>query len=428
MFRKIITIVIVLFLGRPVLAQEILDGIVAVVDDKIILYSELNQFAYQMAIQMGIDPRKDTEKFNELRKTALSNLVDQKVLLTKAEEDSVVIDDRQVDQVLEDRLTTITQQLGSEEKVEEYFGQPMRKIRRTLRKDISEALLVRTLQQQKFREIKVSRREVEEFYKTMKDSLPTVKASVELSHILFNIQPSQESIKAARAKIESILKRIRDGEDFAELAKQYSEDPGSRKRGGELGFIERGDFVREFEEAAFALQPGEISDIVQTQFGFHIIQLIDRRGEKINARHILIRVAMSDEDEIRTRDALQKLRDEIVAGKITFEEAAKKYSSDLTTNEDGGSLGWFEIDQLQVKEFRQVAASLEPGEISQPIKTQFGYHLVRLDDRREPRKLDLANDWQQLEEIVLARKSEREFRNWLESLKKDLYIRIAANE
>ncbi len=425
LFMQVCIVLALLLFVEKAQAQEVLDRIVATVDDKIILQSELSQYAYQLAIQMGIDPRRDAAKFEALRANALESLVDQKAMLVKAAEDSIVVDERQVDQVLDDRIKAMTQQLGSEEKVEEYFGQPMRKIRRTLRRDISEGMLVRTLQQKKFREVKISRREVEQFYHAMKDSLPGIKESVRLSHILLNIQAGDEATKAARAKAEELLTRIRAGENFAELAGKYSEDPGSQKRGGELGFIQRGDFVREFEEAAFALQPGEISGLVQSQFGIHIIQMIDRRGEKINVRHILIRVAMSAGDENRTAERLKNLREEIVSGKIKFEDAAKQHSNDLTTNEKGGDLGWFEIDQLQVPEFVGVAKSLKPGEISQPIKTQFGYHIVRLDERREPRDFNLKEDWDQIEDMALNFKAEQEFRKWVDALKKDLYIKIA---
>ena len=406
-------------------AQELLDKIVAVVDDKIILYSELNQIAFQMSLQMGIDPQKDVEQFSKLRQNALESLVSQKVLLTKAQEDSIVADERQVDQYLDERLKLILQELGSEAKVEEYFGQPMRKIRRTLRKEIEEGLLVRSLQQRKYREIRISRREVEEFYRATKDSLPTIQESVKLSHILFNIQAGDEAVQRARVRIEEVKAKLAAGEDFATLAGQYSEDPGSSKRGGELGFIQRGDFVREFEEAAFALQPGEISDIVQSQFGFHIIQLLDRRGEKINCRHVLISLPMTEGDAERTRQKAENVREEIVSGKITFEEAVAKYSNDLTTNEKDGGLGWFEISQLQIKEFVAVSKALEVGEISQPVKTQFGYHLVRLDDRREPRQYSLKDDWQEIEDMAITKKADSDFKRWLDSIKEDTYIRVA---
>jgi peptidyl-prolyl cis-trans isomerase SurA len=409
-------------------AQEVLDRIVAVVDDQIILQSELLQYAYSLAVQMGIDPRKQPDEFGELRSGALESLIAQKVLLTKAKEDSVTVEPRQVDQVLDERLKGMVEQLGSEEKVEEYFGQPLRKLRRTLRENIEEGLLVRNLQQSRFRTIKISRREVEDFYHAMKDSLPGIKAAVHLRHILLNIAPGEAAVAAARAKIDTLLKRVRSGEDFAKLARMYSEDPGSAAKGGELGFIQRGDFVKEFEETAFALQSGEISEVVRTQFGFHIIEFIDRRGEKVNARHILIRVATSADDEKAAAALAGQLRDDILAGKISFEDAAKKYSTDQTTNEKGGDLGWFEADQLQVVAFREAAKTLQPGELSQPLKTQYGVHLVRLEERRDPRQFTLEEDWQQIHEMALNAKGEREFQSWVAALKKQMYIRVAAVE
>jgi len=409
-------------------SQEALDRVVAVVDDQIILQSELLQYAYSLAFQLGIDARKQPEKLEQLRDGALESLIAQKVLLIKAKEDSVTVDQRQVDQELDNRLKGMVEQLGSEEKVEEYFGQPLRKVRRTLRENIEEGLLVRTLNQRKFREIKISRREVEDFYHALKDSLPGVKAAAHLSHILLNIVPGEAAVKEAQAKIDGLLKRVRDGEDFAKLAREYSEDPGSASKGGELGFIQRGDFVREFEEAAFSLQPNEISGVVRSQFGLHIIQLIDRRGEKINARHILVRIATSSNDEKETEAAARRWRDDILAGKMTFEEVAKKYSTDQTTKEKGGDLGWFESDQLQVPAFREAAKILKPGEISQPLKTQYGFHLVRLDERRDPRQFTLAQDWQQIQEMALNAKGEKEFQNWVNALKKQMYIRVATLE
>jgi peptidyl-prolyl cis-trans isomerase SurA len=415
-------------IAPPAQCQEVIDRIVAVVDDQIILQSELVQYTYSMAMQMGIDPRKQSDKFNALRDGALQSLIAQKVFFTKAKEDSVTVDQRQVDQYLEERLKYMVEQLGSEEKLEEYYGQPMRKIRRTFRESVEENLLVRTLQQKKFREVKISRREVEEFYQANKDSLPGIKAAVRLSHILVNIAPGDAAVEAAKTKIDTLLQRIRNGEDFAKLARLYSEDPGSASKGGELGFIQRGDFVKEFEEAAFALQPGEISGMVRSSFGFHLIQLIDRRGEKINARHILIRLSTTAGDEKATEAFVRQLRDDVVAGKISFAEAAQKYSNDQTSNEKGGDLGWFESEQLQVPAFREAAKTLQPGEISQPLKTQYGFHLVRLDERHEARRYTLAQDWQEIHDMAQNAKVERELQNWLAALKKQMYVRVAAME
>ncbi|HDI52426.1 MAG TPA: hypothetical protein ENF45_07325 [Bacteroidetes bacterium] len=283
--------------------------------------------------------------------------------------------------------------------------------------------MVEKLQQQKLQEVKITRQEVEQFYQTNRDSLPELKESVEISHILLQVTPGAESKQQAREKIAGILERLRSGEDFAELARQYSEDPGSAAKGGELGFIQRGDFVKDFEEKAFALQPGQISDIVETQFGFHIIQMLERRGEKINVRHILIRTRPTKADEERTLKLLLAIRDSCLAG-ADFAEMAKRYSNDETTADKGGYLGWFEVEKLQLPEFKSVVKELKIGEISQPFRTRFGYHIVKLLNRREGGKLSLQRDWEQIEQWALMDKRSRAMQKWVEELKKNLYIEI----
>ncbi len=421
MFRSVL---MVLLLFRLASAQDVLDRIVAIIDDNIILQSELDQFAIQFALQNGLDPRKDPERFKELREKVLEQLVVQKVLLVKAKEDSVEIDQTRVDKMLEQQINTMIDRLGSPDKLEEYFGTSLRRIRRNLRKEIEERALVETLQNLKFAQIPISRREVIEFYNTMKDSLPELPARVHISHILMSVEPSPEAKAQALKKIKEAQKKLQEGMDFDEVARLYSDDPGSASRGGDLGFTQRGEFVRPFEEVAFNLEPGEISDIVETQFGYHIIQLLDRRGEKIHARHILAAVPMTEDDERRTVQFMDSLRTAILEGKITFAEAAKKYSKDETTREKGGDLGWFEMQQLQVEEFRQAVENLQPGEISHPIKTQFGYHLILLNDRKPARKLSLEKDWDRIAEFARMRKRNLEFQKWVDEIKKDLYIKI----
>ncbi|MDQ7054942.1 MAG: peptidylprolyl isomerase [candidate division KSB1 bacterium] len=417
-------LLLVLLLFQTSYSQEVLDRIVAIIDDNIILQSELDQFAIQFALQNGLDPRKNPERFKALREKVLNQLVVQKVLLVKAKEDSVEIDENRVDKMLEQQINTMIDRLGSPDKLEEYFGTSLRRIRRNLRKEIEERALVETLQNLKFAQIPISRREVIEFYNTMKDSLPELPTRVHISHILISVQPSAEAKQRALKKIKEAQKKLQEGVAFDEVARQYSDDPGSASRGGDLGFTQRGDFVRPFEEVAFNLEPGDISDIVETQFGYHIIQLLDRRGEKIHARHILAAVPMTEEDERRTVQFMDSLRTAIIEGKISFAEAAKQFSRDETTKEKGGDLGWFELQQLQVEEFQQAVANLKPGEISRPIKTQFGYHLVLLNERKEARKLTLEQDWDRIAEFAQMRKRNQEFKRWVEEIKKDLYIKI----
>lgn len=405
-------------------AQDVLDRIVAVVDDKIILLSELSQYTYSLAIQLGIDPQSEPDKVDKLRQETLKNLITQKVLLVRANEDSIIVNEKQVESVLEEQIKQMTAQLGSEKKVEEYFGLSLRRVRREFRDEVRERLLVETLQNKKFNETQITRRQVEGFYKAHRDSLPELKESVKISHILFQAEPSEEAVIAAREKAEELLRRLNKGEDFAELAREYSEDPGSASKGGSLGPMERGDLVKEFEEVAYLLEPGEMSDIVRTRFGFHIIQLTDKRGEKVYPRHILIKLDPTLEDEKNTMEKLKRLKEQILSEEITFEEAAKKYSRDESSSSKGGDLGWFQIDQFQVEAFKKAILGLKEGQISDLIKTKFGNHIIKVDKRRPARKLNIASDWEQIELWALNLKRQKEFEKWVEEIKKDVYIEV----
>lgn len=406
--------------------EQVLDRIAAIVDNEIILESEVTQGAYLLALQMGIDPTRAPLEFEKLKRQTLENLVTQKVLLVEARQETIKVDDGQVDQLLDQQMQALLQRFGSEEKLADYFGQPVSKIRRSYREEIVNSLMINNLQQQKFGNVKVTRREVEEFYRTHKDSLPELRESVNISHILVEIKPGIEADHRAYEKAKEIRQRILNGEDFATLARTYSQDPGSASRGGELGFMSRGDFVQEFEEAAFALEPGQISEVVKTRFGYHIIQCLDKRGDKINVRHILISVPVLKEDEEAALRKIREIRRRIVEEGESFEEMARQYSDDETTKEQGGLLGWFELDKFAetAKEFRAVAETLKVGEVSEPFKTQYGYHIMKMNDRQEARPLSLEKDWDKIEAMALEYKRQQKFREWVEELKKDLYIEI----
>ncbi len=406
----------------PLAGQDVIDRIVAIVDENIILQSELNQFAYTYAVQSKIDISKNPEAFAALREKILDELIIQKVLLVKAKEDSIEVDARQIDSMLDEQIKGMVRQVGSEKKLEDELGMSMRKIRNRFREQIEERALVENLKSKKLATISVGKGEIEEFYKTMKDSLPRVEESVNLSHILVSVSAGGDAREKALAKIKEVQQKLEAGEPFEKLAQEYSDDP-SGSRGGDLGFIQRGDLVVPYEEAAFALEIGQISDIVETEFGFHIIKLEDRLGEKIRTRHILVQVPITDEDEKRTLAFLDSLRSAILAGEISFTDAAKKYSEDETTREQGGNLGWFEIRQIQLPEFKQVAETLEVGDISHPIKGQVGYHLVRLNDKKAAREISFDEDYEQLKAWALQLKREKFFRSWVQELKKEFYIK-----
>ncbi|MDZ7263117.1 MAG: peptidylprolyl isomerase [candidate division KSB1 bacterium] len=424
MRKFLIMAYIVVILVVPLAAQQVLDRVMAVVEDEIILQSELTQYALNAAFQMRIDPRRDVEKFEQLQKDLLQNLINQKILFKQAEEDSIVVDDRRVDAALDEQIKRMVQQLGSEAEVEKQLNMSISKIKRTFREDVRKNLMVERLQETRFGQIKISRREVEEFYATMKDSLPELRETVDISHILLEVKAGGESERQAREKITALLQRARSGEKFEDLCQQYSEDPGSRVRGGEIGFMQRGDFVPEFEEVAFLLNPGDLSDIVKTRFGFHIIQCIDRKGDKINVRHLLIRLEPNTSDEDVTRARIDSIRGLLDAPDAKFDEIAKKFSDDETTREQGGHLGLFEVENLQEREFRFALEKLKPGEVSAPFKTRFGWHILKLNSRQEPRKISLDKDWERIEAFALSVKRQKEFQKWLDEIKKDVYVEI----
>jgi len=423
MFKNYIIIFSLLISCLPIKAQQLVEGIAAVVGKEIILKTEIEQYVQNYIWQNKIDVSKNDKLLKDLMKQTLDRLIEQKILLAKAEEDTLTVDDAILDERVEQQIRYMIDRVGSESELEKTFGSPLKKIRKDTRKTLREQLLVEQVRSAKFRSLKISRREVEDFYTTYKDSLPKLNETVDISHILMLVKPSDEALSKAYEKANRILEQIKNGADFAKLAELYSDDPASAKRGGDLGLISRGDFVPEFEAAAFNLKDGEISDIVQTQFGFHIIQMIERRGEKIRTRHILIQVLPTAEDEQRTVDKLKEIRQKALNGE-SFSDLALEYSDDENVQKDKGHLGTFETEKLVIPQFQTIVAKLKPGEISEPFKTDYGYHIVLLEKRNPQHTLTLENDWAQIENIALNHKMEKEYAAWISELKKSIAIDI----
>ena len=404
-------------------AQQLVEAIAAVVGQEIVLKSEVDQFVQNYAIQNKLDIRTNPEMLKKLQKQVLDKLIEQKILLTKAEQDTIEVDDREVDKYVEEHIHYLIDQVGSEDKLEEIFQNPLNKIKRDLRKETAERLKIEKLRRTKFQNIKISRREIEQFYKTYKDSLPKIKETVDISHIMKQIKVGEEGIQNAYQRMLAIKEQLDNGADFEEMAKKYSEDPGTASRGGDLGFQKRGDFLQEYEEKAFTLEEGEISDIVQTQVGFHIIQLVERRGEKIHTRHILIRLQPTSEDETRIVQQLLAIRTEIING-ANFDSLALKYSDDENVQNDKGHLGVWEVENLAIPEFKNVVKSMDVGEISEPFKTEYGYHILKLNSRKEARDITLGSDWEQIRQLALNFKIEKEYVKWISSIKTEVPIEV----
>ncbi|MCB0285356.1 MAG: peptidylprolyl isomerase [Calditrichaeota bacterium] len=414
----------VAMLLTPALAQQPIDGVAAVVGKEIILISDINTMLTQYAMQNKVNPFKDEALLNRLSKQVLDRMIDEKLLLIRAEEDTLIAEDERVDQVVEQQVNGFMQQAGSQEALEEYYGMSLPLIKREMRKRVANQIVIEKLRDRQFGSINVSRREVEKFYTQYQDSMPRIGETANISHILMKVKPSDDAIGTAMEKITRIRQMLDEGQDFGELALKYSEDPSAKSNKGNLGWTSRGDFVKEFEEAAYALEVDEISDIVQSQFGFHIIQLLNRQGEKINARHILIQLQPTAADEQKTVEKLKEIRQKILNGEATFGEMALEYSDDPNVQQDRGDLGDFEVNNFQVKAFEQALKTLKVGDISEPVRTEFGYHIIKLNKKNDARVLTLEKDWQQIENIAKEYKRNQAFEDMLKNLRENVPIDV----
>lgn len=404
-------------------AQQQLDKIVAVVDNEIILQSELD-FRTAMEIQQRNANPADTT----LRRQVLNSLIEEKLLFAQAELDSITVTDDQVKQQLEYQINYFIQQYGSRERLEQVYGMPLEKLKRNLQDDTRKNLMAQMLQQKKFGQLDVSRKEVEEFFVTYKDSLGVVPEKYKIAHIFQNPKTGERIKKRARDFAASLLDSLKKGADFSKLATKYSNDPGSAAQGGDLGFAKRGTLVSEFEAAAYSLAPNQISGIVESQFGFHIIQLIERRGDAIHARHILVKVKSDDESDLKSIEFLTDLRDSIVRGKNTFENYAKLYSDDKENAKFGGELGTFEQSQLE-KPLLDIIFKLKEGDISFPKrlevdKSVYGYHIVKLIKRIPEHKANLDMDYAEVKRLAEYYKKNKLYAKWMKEIKEKIYWEV----
>lgn len=414
--------ILCLFCIASASAQDTVDRVIAVVDDNVILESEVLQYAQSLALQNRVDPMKYVQD-EEIRREILQQLVDQQVLLTIAKDDTnIIVEDREVKREMENRLEMMIGEAGSEAELEKLYNKPMREIKRELGKMMRDGLLVDKLRQRKIMGVKVSRTEIEQFYNDNKSKFSDRPETVSIAHILLNIDPSADAEAAAKNLIDSLKTVCIDSASFADLAVRFSQDPGSSKRGGRLGWTKRGDFVPEFEETAFNLQQGQISAPVKTKFGYHIIMLNERQGEKINTSHILIKLSPVDSDKQRTLALADSLYDIIQSGS-DFGEIAKQYSQDKSTAAEGGDLGSFNIKEL-IPVYAEKINNMEPGQCTEPFESQMGVQIVKLTDRQKPRELTPEHDWDKISQMALSQKQEKVYSEWVAQLEKDVYIDI----
>ncbi len=420
-----------IFIYLQVISQEsevLIDEVVAVVGNRIILESDLETQVLQQQAS-GNTAGKQT-----LKCLILEDLMIQKLFVNQAEADSVEITDNQIESALNQRIRYFTSQFGSQEKLENFYGKSVLEIKNEFRDIIEEQMMAEEIQQKIIENIKITPSEIRSFYKSIPpDSVPNVPAEFEVGQIVKKPPVSAAELNAVRDRLKGYRTRILAGERFETFAALYSEDPGSASRGGELGFYRRGELYPEFEAVAFRLEKGEVSDIVKTKAGYHIIQMIERRGETVNVRHILLRPKASPVELEEARNYLDSLAREIRAGNLTYEEALKL--SDDPGKMHGGLLinpysntPRFEGEQLDPPVFF-VVDKMTIGDISNavPFLDEEGYSAFRLlflKDKTTPHTANLNDDYDRIKNWSLENKQHKAIVDWVKEKTKNTYINI----
>ncbi len=407
----------------------VVDKIIAKVDNYIVIKSELES-AYQAYLAEG-NPNSDESKCQ-----LFNRLIMNKLMVAKAEIDSVIVTDLEVDQNTTQRMNAILQNSGnSPEELERRYGKSLEQIRVELRDQIREQLLAREMTGRITKDIKITPAEVKRFFnKIPKDSLPFYSSDVEIGQIVKNVKISNSQKEEAKRRLSEIRDRILSGEDFNTLAEKYSEDPSVKANGGEMGFVGRGQMVPQFEAMAFKLRKGEISQPFETSFGIHIMQLIDRRGNEYNSRHILLQGIPSSEDVKRAENYLDSLRTRILSDSIKFEYAAKEYSDDMGTKGHGGYFtdpdGGIHVSLREIDPVVYLALdTMKVGQISKPLtyRTEDGKDAVRVlyfKAKIPPHQANLKDDWHRIQSAALAEKKDKVIGKWFNKSRQDVFINI----
>jgi peptidyl-prolyl cis-trans isomerase SurA len=410
--------------------DTLIDGIIGIVGGNVILKSDIEGQYMQMRAEGSIAGSATTMKC-----TILDNLLFQKLLVHQAGVDSLTVSDSQVDAEMDRRMRYFIAQAGSPDELEKFYGKSIVQIKEELRDVVKEQMLAQQEQSKITEKVTISPAEVKAFYKKIpKDSLPEIPSEVEVGMISKVPQIGEAEKQIARERLKGLRERVLKGDDFATLAVLYSEDPGSASKGGELGMFQRGTMRPEFEAAAFKLKPGEVSDVVETEDGFHIIQMVERRGEYISVRHILLQPKVSQADLNKAKLFLDSVATLVATNKITFDQAVLKFSDDPSRNNGGMMINpetgdkLFEMNKLDPKVFF-VIDKLKEGEISTATKWEergkVQFRIYYLRKRTDPHQADLGQDYTQVQQWALDRKKYEAIQAWVEEKVKSTYIYIA---
>ena len=404
-------------------AEELVDRVAAVVGDEIILVSELD-FQLQMFIMQTQAQNITQAQADSVRQIILEQLVSDKLILVEAQKDTgLVVQDEEVEQALAEKLEELRSRFQSESDFEAQMrleGLTLRELKSKFRREVRNQLIKERFISRFLRKVNVTNAEVDEFYNTYKDSLPAQPDAVKLAHILLEVKPSSSTMDSAYAKAMRVKQLLDEGGDFVALAQLYSED-GTAQNGGDLGYFDKGTLFSEFEDVAFNLKPGEISEPFKTRLGYHIVKVEDKMPDRMRARHILFKTNPSSEDSRSAFALADSLRTLAVDSGVDFTELVKEYSIDDETKKEGGELGWFATEKL-TPEFKAAIYGLDVGEISEPTESEFGIHLLKVLDRQEARPMTLKDDYDRIKDFARRNKSDQVLLDFLDEVRQKVYV------
>ena len=372
---------------------------------------------------------------SSIRCEILEDLLFRKLMLNQAELDSIEVTDAQIESEIDYRIRYYLAQLGSQEKVEKYFNKTMSEIKDELRTIIKDQKMIEEVQRKIVDGVSATPGDVREFFASIpSDSIPMVSAQYEIAELVKKPPITLDEKLEVKDRLYGLRSRILKGERFSTMALLYSEDPGSAKKGGELGFKGRGELVPEFEAAAFALKDGEISEVVETEYGYHIIQMIERRGDYVNVRHILLTVKVSAEALQQAYNELDSIANLIRNDSITFDEAVREFSDEddkvnggyLVNSNTGSTL--FAAEDLD-QQVTVVVNRLQVGEVSNPVpmKTKNGkdaYRLLIIKKKTTPHKANLKDDYALIQQWTMQKLRQDAINKWIDAKSNKAYVKI----
>ena len=411
-------------LALPAVAADVIDEPLAVIADRLILRSEWQTQVSLFAMQTKRDANNPQVR-DSLGPVILERMINDELILIQAQRDTTIsIKPEEIDQALAEHIQSLKGQFADEEEFQKELvreGLTERDLRVRYRREVRNQLMKQKLVQRKLGEVAVSNGEVRDFFRQYKDSLPIQPEGVKLAHILLPIEASPVTTDSAKARITRILKEINDGLDFATAAKRYSEDP-SAENGGDLGWFGKGEMVPTFEAAAFGLTPGQISGVVKTRYGFHIIQCVEKTGDRIHARHVLLTVSPTAADSAAVLARADSIAQMARAGE-DYCKLASTYSQDQESQKNCGELGWYPVEEM-FPEFKTALVKSAIGDIVGPVSTRFGLHILRVLERRPAHAFDVTQDWDAIKEMARREKTNRFVADWIAEIRKETYIDI----